>query len=278
MAPPSEFPLGQQALAAADLLGFYRQLAGSLLTVVDVETSGSRPHQARVIEVAVVQASLETGIQWQTSALVQGAAAVPANITRLTGITTAMVHQGTPAVSLWPDLRPRLDQGVLTAHNLAFDYGFLQSEYRRLKDPAQPAFTRHPSAQLCTVLLSRLLLADLPSRSLPRLVEHFRLPVDTSHRAEADTVACWLVAEILLRRLQTLDDDRVLTLLRRQWLPLRTVVPQFRHPARELRQWMDKRDCERKVSKRSNRPLYRRGDLEALHAELYPPQLSLPLE
>ena len=57
---------------------------------------------------------------------------VPRNITRLTGITTDMVQQGQPAEMVWDTVLPYLRQGILTGHNLAFDYGFLQSEYRQL--------------------------------------------------------------------------------------------------------------------------------------------------
>lgn len=262
------------ALSAKALLTYYRQISRSLLTVVDVETTGSRPPQARVIEIAILQASLENGIQQQTSFMLNSAAQVPAEITRLTGISTEMVQQGEAPGTVWPSLRPMLEQGVLTAHNLAFDYNFLQTEYQRLDIP----FARPPVAQFCTVLLSRLLLADLPSRRLPYLVQHFRFPVKTSHRAAADTLACWLLAEILLTQIQRLTDDELLHRLNQQWLSPRTVAKQFQLSPRQLQKQLDARECDRRSSRRSNRHQYRRQDLDALYQELFPQQLSLSLE
>jgi DNA polymerase-3 subunit epsilon len=274
MVPVSTSRHGQTALLSSDLLNFYRRISASPLTVVDVETTGSRPQQARVIEVAVVQGSLGQGITFETSFLINAQVPVPRSITRLTGITTEMVEQGQPAEVVWDAVLPHLRQGVLTGHNLAFDYGFLQAEYRKLGQP----FKRQESHRFCTVLLSRFLLADLPSRSLPQLVKHFNFDVGPSHRALADTKACWLLASLLLSRLQDIDDDTLLQQFRRQWIPLRDAAKIFSYTRQELREQLDARQCERRTSRRSNRHLYRRGDVEALFQDLYPQQLSLNLQ
>ena len=202
-----------------DLLTHYRRIAQHPLTVVDVETTGFKPPTARVIEVSVLHASLADGIYEQSTHLINPGVPVPAQITRFTGITQAMVNHGTMAEQIWPRYHRRLDDGVLTAHNLSFDYGFLRSELAHLDIP----WERPPEAQFCTVQLSRMLLADLPSRSLPKLVQHFRWAVDGSHRAEADTLACWYLAKLMLTELMEASDDEALAKLRQQWLPLSTV-------------------------------------------------------
>ncbi|HIK44342.1 MAG TPA: 3'-5' exonuclease, partial [Leptolyngbyaceae cyanobacterium M65_K2018_010] len=184
----------QSALLTEDLVAYYRRLPAADFTVVDVETTGSRPHESRVIEIGLIQGSLTQGITHEASYLVNAGVPVPYNITRLTGIDTPMVRQGVPAANLWPSLRRPLNEGVLTGHNLAFDYGFLQAEYRRL----QQTYQRPDQQRFCTVILARLLLADLPSRSLPQLVSHFGFEVGQSHRALADAKACWLLANRLL--------------------------------------------------------------------------------
>ena len=273
MVPVSTSRNGQTALLSSDLLNFYRRVSTSPLTVVDVETTGSRPQQARVIEVAVVQGSLREEVTFETSFLIDAQMPVPRSITRLTGITTEMVKQGQPAEMVWDTVLPHLRQGVLTGHNLAFDYGFLQAEYRKLGKP----FKRQESHRFCTVLLSRFLLADLPSRSLPQLVKHFNFDVGPSHRALADTRACWLLARLLLTRLQDMDDDILLQKFRRQWISLRDAAKIFPYTRQEVQEQLDARQCERRTSRRSNRHLYRRGDVEALFQELHPQQLSLNL-
>jgi DNA polymerase-3 subunit epsilon len=273
MVPVSVGGIAQSALLTDDLLAYYRQLPQAQLTVVDVETTGSRPHEARVIEIAVVQGSLAQGVTYEADFLINAHVRVPNTITRLTGITTAMVEQGTAADSVWQTLEVPLGQGVLTGHNLAFDYSFIQAEYGRLGQ----TFNRSDTQQLCTVILSRLLLADLPSRSLPQLVRHFGFDVGRSHRALADTKACWLLANLLLERLANTSDADLRRQFEQQWVPLREAAKAFGHTRLELQQLLDGRGCERRTSRRGNRHMYRRGDLEALYRDLYPQQLSLNL-
>jgi DNA polymerase III subunit epsilon len=273
MVPVSVGGIAQSALLTDHLLAYYRQLPQAQLTVVDVETTGSRPHEARVIEIALVQGSLAEGITHEATYLVNANVRVPHNITRLTGITTAMVEQGTAADTVWQSLAQPLSQGVLTGHNLAFDYSFIQSEYGRIGHP----FSRPDTQQFCTVILSRLLLADLPSRSLPQLVRHFGFDVGRSHRALADTKACWLLANLLLERLADTSDDDLRQQFEQQWVPIREAAKAFGHTRLELQQLLDSRGCDRRTSRRGNRHMYRRGDLEALYRDLHPQQLLLPL-
>jgi DNA polymerase-3 subunit epsilon len=271
MAKPSKHR-GQSALLSKDLLAYYRRVSQSLLTVVDVETTGALPYKgARVIEVSLLQASLEDGILHQETHLMNPGVRVPAMITRVTGITQAMVAQGLFPEDVWPDCLERLETGVLTAHNLEFDYSFLQSEYRHLDHH----FVRPADQQLCTVLLSRLLLADLPSRSLPNLVQHFEFDVGPSHRAGADTRACWLLAELLLKQIQSEDEEQLLKRFGRQWIRLPDAAAILQCPAKLTQQILTEADIESRFSKRKNRPLYRRGDVERIQQERSGEQLSV---
>ena len=252
---------GQSALRSQDLLAYYRQVSQSLLTVVDVETTGSLPARgARVIEVSLLQATLADGVQHQETYLINPGVRVPKMITQVTGITPAMVAQGAFPETIWPECLERLEQGVLTAHNLEFDYSFLQAEYRHLEH----RFLKPPEQQFCTVLLSRLLLADLPSRRLPDLVRHFQFDVGTSHRAEADTYACWLLAQNLLTQIQNEADDALLDLFARQWVRLPDAAALLQQPQKVVQARLTEAGVESRFSKRKNRPLYRRGDVEQL--------------
>ena len=208
--------LGRFAVLSTDLLAFYRHVSQQPLTVVDVETTGHRAIACRVIEVSVLQATLTDGILHQQTHLVNPQVIVPAMITRFTGIDQAMVDQAPLAETVWQQYLPLLSDGVLTAHNLAFDYAFLRAEFGHLGI----VFARPVADQLCTVILARLLLPDLPSRSLPELVKHFQFPVGQSHRAEADTIACWLLAKRLLTEVQNEPDASLLERFAKQWLPL----------------------------------------------------------
>lgn len=262
---------GQSALLSTDLLAYYRAVSQSPLTVVDVETTGSVVLKSRVIEISVLQASLEEGVQHQETHLVNVGVRVPQTITNITGITPAMVQRGLYPEEVWPELLPYLEQGVLTAHNLEFDYAFLQSEYRLLDIP----YARPVESRFCTVLLSRLLLADLPSRSLPDLVQHFGFDVGRSHRAEADTQACWLLAKHLLTLIREEADEVLLAQFGQQWVRLQDAAKLLKRPKSEVRDWLNSREAECRPSRRNSRFLYRRADIEQLYWELNSQQLTL---
>ncbi|WP_346293866.1 3'-5' exonuclease [Sphaerothrix gracilis] len=260
----------QSSLLSTELLAHYRQLSQANFSVVDLETTGSRPEKARAIEVSVLQASLAEGIQDQQTHLINPGVPIPEVITRVTGITQAMVDQAIAPEKVWPQYHTRLNTGILTAHNLAFDYRFLQAEYERLGQ----TFERSPDERLCTVLLSRLMLADLPSRSLPRLVEHFGFQVDESHRAAADTLACWYLAAYLLRQIQQEPEAVILRQFGQQWMRLKDAAKLLQRPRSETQSLLEQAGAENRMS-RSQKPLYRRRDVEQVFWSQQGQQLSL---
>lgn len=200
-----------------DLLAYYRQLHQQLFTVVDVETTGRYASSSRIIEISVIQATLADGIVQQQTHLINPQTQIPLKIVQFTGITQKMVEHAPIAADVFPTYLSLLSVGILTAHNIEFDYPFLQAEYERL----DRVFERSAAEQLCTVQFSRLMLPDLPSRRLPHLVKHFQFNVGQSHRAEADTLACWLLTKRLMTEILNEPDDVLLARFARQWLPLK---------------------------------------------------------
>jgi DNA polymerase III subunit epsilon len=247
-------------LSSAKLLAHYRKLSQFPLTVVDVETTGGSAQASRIIEISVLQASLEDGILFQKTDLIDPGIPVPADITRFTGITSAMVSTAPAAAEVMPLYWDPLSSHVLTAHNLVFDYGFLKAEYQRLGQ----VFERPSSQQLCTVKLARLMLADLPSRRLGDLVRHFGFSVGRSHRAEADTMACWLVAQRLLSELNSEDDETLIKRLGYQWLYLSDAATLMNCTPDRARQILEARGVNPRSSRNRTNPSYRRTDVENL--------------
>ncbi len=257
----------ERPLLATDLLTHYRHIARSPLTVVDVETTGRPEPHHRVIEISVLQASLATGILSQTTRLINPLGLIPDPIIALTGITQAQVDQAPLADQVLPDLLPQLQSGILTAHNISFDYRFLQQEYERLGI----RFQRERSQQFCTVELARLLLPELPSRSLPALVQHFDLPVERSHRAEADTWACWGVAERLLTQIQQQQEEILLARLGRQWISIKVAAQILKLSQKRTRSVLEEAGLIARSS-RSGMYLYRRDDVEQIYWQRYEDQ------
>jgi DNA polymerase III subunit epsilon len=245
---------------STDLLAFYRDLSTRTLTVVDLETSGHKPPRSRAIEVSVLNANLKDGILNQETYLINPQVFIPPIITNITGITQEMVDAAPPADEVWMKCLPLLEQGTLTAHNIGFDYPFIRSEYARLGIP----FYRSKSEQFCTVKFARLMLSELPSRSLPNLVKHFQFPVGESHRAEADTMACWLLAEMLLKEIANEDDEAVLAKIGQQLLSTSDAAKIIGGSQKAARSRLEQAGAEPYIS-RTGTPFYRRVDVERLY-------------
>lgn len=247
-----------------DIIQSYRQFANQQFTVVDLETTGGTPSSSRAIEIAVIHASLAQGITARYSDLINPQTLVPSQITRLTGITQEMVDGGLPSEQLWFDYLPHLSHGVFTAHNLNFDYGFVQMEYRRLGINYQ----RPTNARLCTVQLSRLLLPHLKSRSLPNLVQHFNFPVGESHRAAADTLACWLLLEKLFEQLAIEDQELLLERIGQEWLDLAAAAEILGLNRDEAKLILETERVTHRFSQRRLSLVYQRCSVEALAAQV----------
>jgi len=253
-----------------DLLTHYRRLSQQAFTIVDVETTGYQPPENRVIEISALKASLRDGIQHQQTHLINPDVLIPQKIVRFTGISQSMIETALTPADVWKDYLPLLNTGVLTGHNLEFDYAFIRFEYEQLHIP----FSRPASEQLCTVALSRLMLPDLPSRSLPDLVRYFGFQVGRSHRAAADTLACWLLAEHLLKEIQNEDDRALLARFAQEWLPLRKAAELLNCSTKMAQARFASAELEPRVSRRSGVSMYRRGAIEQLITQDSEEQLS----
>lgn len=154
--------------------------------VVDVETTGSSAGFHRITEIGAVK--LQGGeIVDEFQTLINPGRPIPWHITRITGITNEMVA-GAPAFA---EIAERFQEftanAVFVAHNVRFDYGFIQREFARLDQE----FVR---PQLCTVLGMRRSFPGISSYGLKHLTEHFGIGLQQHHRALHDARAA---AELL---------------------------------------------------------------------------------
>lgn len=187
--------------------------------VVDVETTGMGPPAARVIEAAAVEIRGQRPGRTFTS-LVNCGVEVPAFISRLTGITPAMLAAAPPPEAVFPLLQRLVQGAALVGHHLAFDLKFLQHEWQSVLGHSLelPCF--------CTMRLARRVLPELKNHDLDTLARHFGLrfapapQTRSRHRALGDAL---ITAEIflrLLRRLRGLGVSSLAELSHFQELPL----------------------------------------------------------
>ncbi|WP_412063671.1 DEDD exonuclease domain-containing protein [Rubrivirga sp. IMCC45206] len=163
--------------------------------IVDTETTGSRAGDDRIIEIGA--ARLVGGEIVDTfQQLIDPGRHVPQRITRLTGISTAMVYGQPDAAEVMPQFVDFLGDSVLVAHNLPFDARFLDVAL------AESGLPPLQNQSLDTLRLARRLLSSLPSKGLSKLTQHFGIKVNGRHRALGDAVATAELLVILLERLR----------------------------------------------------------------------------
>ncbi len=149
--------------------------------VVDVETTGGRGENHRVTEIGAVKVRNGQVVdRFQT--LLNPQRSIPPNISRLTGITPAMVDSAPYFADVADELESFLEDAIFVAHNVNFDYGFIAMEFQRLG-----RLFRLP--KLCTCASMRKLYPGHRSYSLASLCRSFDIPLKQHHRAMCDAEA-----------------------------------------------------------------------------------------
>ncbi|WKW12415.1 exonuclease domain-containing protein [Pseudogemmatithrix spongiicola] len=164
--------------------------------VVDVETTGGQPWGVdRVTEVAAVYVEGDR-VEVAFESLINPGRPIPWHITRLTGISDAMVREAPRFEDIAGEFAAHLVGRVFVAHNASFDFGFLDAEFSRVAPTPLGSLV---TGQLCTVRLARRLLSHLPRRNLDVVSAHYGVTIADRHRASGDALATAQVLRGLLR-------------------------------------------------------------------------------
>ncbi len=149
--------------------------------IIDIETTGGAAAREKITEIAIVLHD-GTKVIETFETLINPERSIPLYITQITGISDAMVAKAPKFYEVAKKIVTMTEGAVFVAHNVRFDYSFVQEEFRRLGY----TYTRQ---QLCTVKLSRQAFPELRSYALGNLIEHFNIKTTDRHRAMADTMA-----------------------------------------------------------------------------------------
>lgn len=174
--------------------------------VVDVETSGFRPGQARVLSVAALALDADGRIERSVSSLVNpGTDPGP---THVHGLTAEMLAGQPRFADVFDEVAELLAGRTLVAHNVAFDYTFLAVE-------AEMAGAELPvDSVMCTLELVRRLDLGLANLRLQSLAAHWGIVQTRAHDALDDARVLAGVLEPALQRARERD----------VWLPVRPVT------------------------------------------------------
>ena len=112
---------------------------------------------------------------------------------KLTGINNAMLRSAPKFYEVAKRIIEITEGCIIVAHNAAFDYRILSTEFRRL------GYTfKKPT--LCTVELAKKLIPEQPSYSLGKLVRSLGIPIADRHRASGDAMATVKLFKLLLSK------------------------------------------------------------------------------
>jgi DNA polymerase III subunit epsilon len=193
---------------------------------IDVETSGFRPGQARVISLAVLGLDADGRVEQSVVSLLNPG--VDPGPTHIHGLTAAMLEDQPQFADVVGDVVEVLRGRTLVAHNVAFDYAFLAAE-------AEIAGAELPVDNvMCTVELARRLNLGIQNLRLETLAAHWGVTQERPHDAFDDAVVLTGVLAAALERARERDVWLPVHPVTRRWWPSGRVTHDELRPLKVL--------------------------------------------
>jgi len=179
---------------------------GAGWAVVDVETSGFHPGQARIVSIAALALSDDGNVEKSLYSLLNPG--VDPGPTHVHGLTAEMLEGQPMFADILGDLTELVRGRTLVAHNVGFDYAFLAAE-AELVQAELPVET-----VMCTVELARRLELGTENLRLETLARRWGITQMKPHDALDDAMVLSQILKPVLVRAQE----------RRVWLPVHPVT------------------------------------------------------
>lgn len=148
--------------------------------VIDLETTGMRPEQDEIIEIAAIRVCAQAVTQ-EFSVLVRPQKGLPQTVKQLTGITEeALQKEGMPLQDALAQFVDFVGRDRMVGHNISFDLAFLRTSLRAC---GQKMLT-NPCVD--TLALARRTVFGVENYKLATLAQHFSMTCTQQHRALED--------------------------------------------------------------------------------------------
>lgn len=167
--------------------------------VFDIETTGLSKETESITEIGAVKV-VDGKIIDRFSTFVNPERPIPAEITKLTGITNEMVADAPVITEILPKFLEFCQDAVLVAHNANFDTGFIRLNAER------KCGIEVKNTVLDTLELSRALLPELKKHKLDIICEQLGVSLEGHHRAVNDAEA---TAEVFLKFIDMLVEKEI---------------------------------------------------------------------
>ena len=181
-----------------------RPLRSLTFIVFDTETTGLHPSQGDQIvqigAVRIVNGRILSGESFNR--IVNPGRPIPAESIQFHGITDDMARDKPPLSVVLPQFRTFAADGVLVAHNAAFDLKFL-----RMRE--HEAGVRFDNPVLDTMMLSNFLDGPDVGHSLDAICDRLGIEITERHTALGDAI---VTAAVLLHQIEALESRGITTL------------------------------------------------------------------
>lgn len=160
--------------------------------IVDIETTGGFAAENQMIEIAV---AIHDGVQVleRYETLLNPGRKIPPYIAGFTGISDSMVADAPAFREIALELFRLLEGKVFVAHNVNFDYSFVQKAFSDIG-------IHYQAKRLCTVRLSRKIIPGFKSYSLGNLCQQLGINLTNAHRAGGDCEATAILFSLLVKK------------------------------------------------------------------------------
>lgn len=197
----SGYPISQTQEGKYRLDTFFTPYREQRYCVIDIETNGSKPGTSQVIEIGAVMIENEKIVD-RLETFVE-CAYLPEYITKVTGIEPEDLVGAPTRREALVMLREFMGDAVFVAHNVSFDYTFLNASFERF------GLGSIGNPKLCTIDLARRTF-ESERYGLAYLNEALGLEAATHHRAYSDALSAAKVMEksfeTLPASIKTTDD------------------------------------------------------------------------
>ena len=157
--------------------------------VLDLETTGLRPKQDKIIEIGAVKVCNDVVVD-VFSRLVYPGIPIKEEVMQLTGISNEMVKHEHTINEILPQFLAFAQELPLVGHNIMFDYSFMKRAVVNFGE----TFERKA---VDTLQLSRKFLPKLEKKTLNSVCEYCAIELNNHHRALDDAMATHMLFQKL---------------------------------------------------------------------------------
>ena len=183
-----------------DIQNVLKDISFNEFISIDLETTGLDANENEIIEISAIK-FIDGRVHSDFTTLVKPTTSIPPEITKLTGITNAMVSESNSIDDVLDDLISFIEGKILIAHNIEFDLKFINKAIDNKNKKIKFGY-------ICdTLLLSRSFFFTLEKFNLEYLSSLFSLDHKNAHRAREDALNTGKIFIELIKQMISMPID-----------------------------------------------------------------------